>query len=62
MFFTPPYITSNYGKCPTRVTIPIRDGETLAVTLSSSLCYLNVFFTSKLDWLLYVKLLRASMA
>jgi hypothetical protein len=48
MFFHP-HITPHHGKCPDTVTIAISNGKTLTVKPSSSIHYLGVFFTPKLD-------------
>jgi Reverse transcriptase (RNA-dependent DNA polymerase) len=53
MFFHP-RPTPHHGSQPRTATIAIGDGKTLAVTISSSVRYLGVFFTPKLDWKLHV--------
>jgi Reverse transcriptase (RNA-dependent DNA polymerase)/Endonuclease-reverse transcriptase len=53
MFFHP-RVTSHHGLRPVTTTIAIGNGKTLVVTLSSSIRYLGVFFTPKLDWKLHV--------
>jgi Reverse transcriptase (RNA-dependent DNA polymerase) len=54
MFFVPPRPSSHHGVLPQTVTIPYGNGKTLTVKPSTSLRYLGVFFTSKLDWRLHV--------
>jgi Reverse transcriptase (RNA-dependent DNA polymerase) len=54
MFFIPPRPSFNHGAQPQMVTIPCGNGKTLTIRLSTSLHYLRVFFTPKLDWRLHV--------
>jgi Reverse transcriptase (RNA-dependent DNA polymerase) len=47
-------ITTHHGYRPLTATIALSDGKTLAVRLSSSIRYLGIFFTPKLNWKLHV--------
>jgi Reverse transcriptase (RNA-dependent DNA polymerase)/Endonuclease-reverse transcriptase len=53
MFFHPRF-SPHHGSQPRTATIALGDGKTLAVNISSSIRYLGVFFTPKLDWKLHV--------
>jgi hypothetical protein len=53
MFFHP-RVTPHHGSQLRTATIALSDSRTLAVTISSSIRYLGVFFTPKLDWKLHV--------
>jgi Reverse transcriptase (RNA-dependent DNA polymerase) len=53
MFFHP-RPSAHLGTRPDTATIALHDGKTLAVPISSSIRYLGVFFTPKLDWKLHV--------
>jgi Reverse transcriptase (RNA-dependent DNA polymerase) len=53
MFFHP-RVSSHHGARPSTVTIALGNGKTLAMTPSTSIHYLGVFFTPKLDWRLHV--------
>jgi hypothetical protein len=55
MFFTPPHLSQHHRSRPPTITIPLREGKTLTITSSQSLCYLGMYFMLKLNWLLYVK-------
>jgi Reverse transcriptase (RNA-dependent DNA polymerase) len=54
MFFVPPRPSSHHGTWPLTVTIPCGNGKTLTIKPTDSVCYLGVFFMSKLDWRLHV--------
>jgi hypothetical protein len=54
MFFSTPRPSSHHRTHPKMVTISCRDGKTMTIKPSESLCYLRVFFTPKLDWQLHV--------
>jgi hypothetical protein len=54
MFFVPPCPSSNHGAQPLMVTIPCGNSKTLTIRPSTSLRYLGIFFTLKLDWRLHM--------
>jgi Reverse transcriptase (RNA-dependent DNA polymerase) len=53
MFFHP-RLSPHLGTRPLTATIATGNGKTLAVNISSSIRYLGIFFTPKLDWKLHV--------
>ena len=56
MFFHPRITHAvTYGTAPTTVTIQLPDTSQITITPSTSIRYLGVFFTPRLDWMVHVK-------
>lgn len=58
MFFRPHrHNPLRFGKMVSSVALETSPGHVISITLATSLCYLGIFFTPKLDWSIHVKIM-----